>query len=330
MKKIALIVLITVLGLSLVFAQGKRKGHKHHHPKWNKEAKAALQKFHQEEIFPVKKVAHDQFLAKLSQEDRVFLDQKREEGNALHQEMKSMRQEMKGLKDSGKSREEMHEMRKEKFAPLREKHKSFMESMKPFMEKNELLVKASMESIKENREAWKTKKEAILDQYLSEEEKTKRAECKKEGAEKHAHKGRHHGHRGEKGHEGRKGKAAVRFVLWDGEMRTPKGEGNPSNERTESSVTGLEKLSSGFSVNTYPNPAISQTTLLLNLNEAAKKIKVSIINTEGKQVWVKNYNKLTAGEHQIDVDLQKMANGQYFYTVEIGEERRTKSFIVNK
>lgn len=353
MKKIILVMLVIGLGLSVVFAQGGHKSDKHHkhHPKLNKEARAALQKFDKEEVYPVKKAAHNQFLAALSAEDRAFLDQKRVEEKALHQEMKAMHQEMKGLRDSDKTREEMHEMRKEKLAPLREKRSAFMESMKPFMEKNEALVKTSMQPMKENHEAWKTKKKAILEQYLSAEEKAKMEACKTERAEGHGHKGRHHGekgaekcseksekgnkeHKGERGkrghaHKGKRGKGAVQFVLWDGEMRSPK-EGQ-TNE-VKSSSTAIESLTetNAFTVSSYPNPAISQTTILLQLTQESNKVKISLTNAEGQQVWSKNYNRLASGEHQIEVDLHKLVSGNYFYTVEIGEQRISKPFVVSK
>lgn len=327
MRQVILIILVMSLGLSVVFAQGKHRGHKQH-PKLNKEAKAALHKLHKETIYPVKKKAHNQFLATLSQEDQTFLDQKRAEEKALHQEMKSMRQEMKGLRDSGKSRSEMHETRKEKFAPLREKRSAFMESMKPFMERNKALIKTSMEPIKENHEAWKAKKEAILDQHLSAEEKAK-MEARKTERAKRGHGGGHDAHKDGQRQDGKKRKRAVRFVLWDGVMKTPKG--NQVN-RAGNSNTAINNLSqtTNFTISTYPNPAISQTTILLKLTEESKKVNVSLTNAEGQQVWSKNYNKLTKGEHKIDVNLQKLVSGNYFYTVEIGEERITKPFVVNK
>jgi hypothetical protein len=342
MKNIILVILVIGLGLGVVFAQGDHKGHKHHkhHPKLNKEARAALQIFNKEEVYPVKKTAHNQFLAALSAEDRTFLDQKRAEEKALHQEMKSVHQEMKGLRDSDKTREEMHEMRKEKFAPLREKRSAFMESMKPFMEKNEALVKTSMQPMKENHEAWKTKKRAILEQYLSTEEKAKKEACKKERTQGDGHKGRHHGekgnkkHKGKRGkgdhaHEGKRGKGAVQFVLWDGEMRTPK-EGQTNEVKSSNTTIGNLTETNAFTVSSYPNPAISQTTILLNLTQESNKVKISLTNTEGQQVWTKNYNRLASGEHQVDVDLHKLVSGNYFYTVEIGAQRITKPFVVNK
>ncbi|MBL4648256.1 MAG: hypothetical protein JKY03_00890, partial [Aureispira sp.] len=207
MRQVILVILVMSLGLGVVFAQGKHRGHKHH-PKLNKEAKAALHKFHKETIYPVNKMAYGQLLATLSQEDQTFLAQKRVEEKALHQEMKSMHQEMKGLRESGKSREEMHEMRKEKFAPLKEKRIAFMESMKPFMERNKALIKTSMEPMKENREVWKAKKEAILAQYLSAEEKAKMEACKKERTER-GHRGRNRADRRGQRHEGKRGKGAV-------------------------------------------------------------------------------------------------------------------------
>lgn len=326
MRQVILVLLVVSLSLSAVFAQGRR-GHKGHHPKLNKEAKAALHKFHEETIYPVKKTAHDQLLTTLSQEDQTFLAQKRVEEKALHQEMKSMRQEMKGLRESGKSREEMHEIRQEKFAPLKAKRIAFMESMKPFMERNEALIKTSMEPMKENREVWKAKKEAILAQYLSAEEKVKREACKKERRE--GHRGKHHAKKGDQRPEGKKGKGAVRFVLWDGLMKTPKEAQENGSGDSNTAIKNLSQVSN-FTTSAYPNPAISQTTILLKLTEESKKINVSLTNAEGQQVWSKSYNKLTKGEHKIDVNLQKLVSGNYFYTVEIGEERITKPFIVNK
>jgi hypothetical protein len=327
MKQVILVLLVVSFGLSTVFAQGRR-GHKGHHPKLNKEAKAALHKFHKETIYPVKKTAHDQLLTTLSQEDQAFLAQKRGEEKALHREIKSMHQEMKGLRESGKSREEMHEMRQEKFAPLKAKRIAFMESMKPFMERNEALIKNSMEPMKEHHEVWKAKKEAILAQYLSAEEKAKMEACKKERTER-GHRGRDGAGKGGQRPEGKRGKGAVRFVLWDGVMKTPKETQGNGAENSNTAIKNLSQVSN-FTISASPNPAISQTTILLKLTAESKKINVSLTTAEGQQVWSKNYNKLAKGEHKIDVNLQKLVSGNYFYTVEIGEERISKPFIVNK
>lgn len=328
MKQFILVILVLSLGLSVVFAQGERRGHKHHHPKLNQEARAALHEFQKETIYPVKKAAHDQFLATLSQEDRRFLEEKRAEGKAMHQEMRALRQEMKGLRERGKSREEMQEIRKEKFAPLKEKRHAFMESMKPFMEKNKALIQTSMEPMKENREAWKAKKKAIIEEYLSEEERAEMEACKKQKGEGR-HRGEHHAGKEGKQHEGRKGKKAVRFVLWDGQMKAPKGDQEQEHKNSSETIGNLSQANT-FTLSTYPNPAISQTTILLNLSEASRKVNIRLTNAEGQQVWSKTYHKLTKGAHQIDVNLEKLVSGNYFCTVEIGEKRISKPFVVNK
>ena len=140
----------------------------------------------------------------------------------------------------------------------------------------------------------------------------------------------HHADKERKRHEGRKGKGgAVRFVLWDGQMRTPKENQKTGAENSNKTIESLSQTN-GFTVSNYPNPAISQTTILLNLTEESKKVNVILTNTEGQKVWSKSYTKLTKGEHQIDVNLQKLVSGNYFYTVEIGEKRITKPFVVNK
>lgn len=335
MTKLLLAVIGVCLGSTILFGQGPphRGGHHHkHHPKLSKEAKAALHKFEKETVYPVKKAAHDQFLAGLNPEDQAFLEQKRGEKEALKSKMQLLRKEMRQKKESGISREAMKAERKALFKPVRDEMKALMESMKPFMERNQALLKSSTSEMHAKRETWRGQKKTILDQYLSDEQKAKMEAHRKERGER-----REDGKRGREHAEGRKIRGAVRFVLWDGEMkerRHCKGKAckttdSKNNSEESSSLQNISQITA-FKVSNYPNPALTQTTILLELQDVAKKVKITMTNAQGKQVWSKQYNKLNAGEHKVDVNLHKFTNGQYFYTVEIGEEQITKTLIVNQ
>lgn len=324
MKKLILVIIGLCWTLNMAWAQGPHRPHKHH-PKLSKEAKEELHQFHKTEIYPVKKAAHDKFLQGLNQEDLAFLDQKRMEEKALHEEIRELKKQGREWRESGKSREEIKAI----FEPHREKRKAFMESMKPFMERHQELVNASMLELKAHKEDWKNQKHAILKKYLSEEEMTKmEAHRKKRGEKRAKHASKHKGDK--------KAMKAVRFVLWDGEMKKPRackrGGKNCSKdtEKTSTSASSGLETATNIAVQNYPNPAITQTTLLLTLQETAKKVTITIADANGKQVWNKQLNKLDAGEHKIDVNLRKFTNGQYFYTVEVGEQQITKTLVVNK
>ncbi|MCH2023975.1 MAG: T9SS type A sorting domain-containing protein [Saprospiraceae bacterium] len=345
MKKMLILSLGLYLFTNMLYAQIDHKGprgpHKHkHHPKLSKEAKDELYTYDKEKIYPVKKAAHDKFLKSLSSEDLAFLDMKRKEDRALQDENHETHKKIRALKESGMTKEQMHEKMKESFAPMKEKRKTFMESMKPFMERNKNLLMPIMESLKEPHQKWKADKKAIIDKYLTDEQKEKidlKKEAHKETRAKLPERGPKH-----KMHKKHMG--AIKFVLWDGEMKkikdcSTKGKtctkeisGNTTNDSkdTAPSFDDINYNSSLLNITNYPNPAISQTTIIFELKGITKKVKIIIRNVEGKEIWKKKYSKLDAGEHKIDVDLHKFNNGQYFYTIEANDEQITKSMIVNK
>ena len=339
MKKILFISLGLCLSMNILFAQGPDKGprhHKKHHPKLSKEARAELETLNKEKIYPVKKGAHDKFIAGLTEEDIAFLEQKRAEGKALKEESRAIHKKVRALKDSGMDREQMREKAKESFAPLKEKRMAFMQSMKPFMERNKETLRSILEPMKEQHEIWRKEKKAIIDKYTTDEDRERMEERRKKHEEKRAA----HPEKAKKHEMHKKHMAAIKFVLWDGEMRKMKDckagdrkcdKGKNRKESSSNAGTFTETVNSTvMNVSNYPNPAMTQTTIIFELKESAKKVKVRITDLEGKQVWKKNYNKMRSGEQKIDVDLRRFANGQYFYSIEVGEEQITKTMVVNK
>ncbi|MDC0231035.1 T9SS type A sorting domain-containing protein [Aureispira] len=345
MKKMLVISLALCLCTNLLFAQGEPKGplgpHQHkHHPKLSKEAKDELNTYDKEKIYPVKKAAHDKFIESLSSEDLAFLNTKRAEGKAIQRGNRAIHKKVRALKESEMTKEQMHEKMKETFAPMKEKNITFMQSMKPFMERNKDLLMPIMESLKEPHQKWKKEKKEIIAKHLTDEQQEKREINKQKDDKKDAK----HPERGQKHKMHKKHMGAVKFVLWDGEMKKSKDcskkgkvctkgstvDGTNNSNGTEPSFNDINSNSSLLNLTNYPNPAITQTTIIFKLKGITKKVRIIIRNIDGKEMWKKKYNKLDAGEHKIDVDLGKFSNGQYFYTIEAKDEQITKSLIVSK
>lgn len=200
MKKSILITLAFSLIATIGFSQKTAK--------LTKEEKAEMRTYYEEKVYPVKKAAHDQFLAGLSAEDKAFLDTKREEKKSIHKKTRTVQKDLKAQKEAGKSEEELKATRKTAMAPIREEQKAFFASMKPFMERNRALIEKSIAPIKDNQEMWKEDRDAMLDDFLSEEDNAKREAKKTKKAEQSAKKT-------DKGLE----RKQLNFVLWNGEMK---------------------------------------------------------------------------------------------------------------
>jgi len=190
MKKSILVTIAFSLIVSIGFAQKTDK--------LSKEEREAARVHYEEKVYPVKKQAHDEFLAGLSAEDKAFLVTKRGEKQALQKETREIQKELQGLKEEGKSKEEVKAAHKTAMEPIKAKQKEFSASMKPFMERNKALIEKSIAPIKDNQEMWK------------EEQANAKKSPKREDSERAVKK---------------EGKRALNFVLWNGEMKNGKGKG---------------------------------------------------------------------------------------------------------
>jgi hypothetical protein len=210
MKKSILITLALSLIVTLAFSQKTEK--------LSKEEKAEMRTYYEEKVYPVKKEAHNKFLAGLSGDDKAFLETKRGEKKVLHKEVHTAKKDLKALKEAGKSKEELKAARKTAMAPIKAKQQEFVASMKPFMERNQALIETSIAPIKDNQEMWKEDKESMLEEFLSEEDSAKRDAKKAKKSEKSEKSG---------GKVNKGEKRKLNFVLWSGEMKNghPKKKG---------------------------------------------------------------------------------------------------------
>lgn len=96
-------------------------------------------------------------------------------------------------------------------------------------------------------------------------------------------------------------------------------------------VTGIKETSSSSvaNLNFYPNPASVNATIDVVLNETAK-LDISILNAVGQAVYSTSVSG-NAGSNKVNVNLNNLSAGLYFYQVKVGNSKAiTKKFAVEK
>jgi hypothetical protein len=94
--------------------------------------------------------------------------------------------------------------------------------------------------------------------------------------------------------------------------------------------TGIKEESAVVSnLNFYPNPASTNGTIEVVLAENAK-MDIVVLNSVGQTVYTTSANGI-AGSNKVNVDLNNLSSGLYFYQVKIANSKSiTKKFVVGK
>lgn len=77
----------------------------------------------------------------------------------------------------------------------------------------------------------------------------------------------------------------------------------------------------------FPNPFDVNTTIPVKLNRSSD-VKISVVNMIGQTVYSNTFANSPAGVNNFDVNMASAKAGIYFYTVEAGEFKVTRKFIV--
>lgn len=94
-------------------------------------------------------------------------------------------------------------------------------------------------------------------------------------------------------------------------------------------LTDGSKSTSVAVLNFYPNPASNNATIDVVLNETSK-LDISILNTVGQTIYSTSVNG-NVGSNKVDLNLNNLSSGLYFYQVKIGNSKAiTKKFAVEK
>jgi hypothetical protein len=93
-------------------------------------------------------------------------------------------------------------------------------------------------------------------------------------------------------------------------------------------VVGVKENNELFSLDqNYPNPFDINTTIPVKLNRAAD-VKINVVNMIGQTVYSNTFANSPAGLNNFEVNMESAKAGIYFYTVEAGEYKVTRKFIV--
>ena len=90
-------------------------------------------------------------------------------------------------------------------------------------------------------------------------------------------------------------------------------------------ATNVENFSSTTSLNIFPNPAVSKTTLLITL-DTEKEVSISVKSIEGKLIAKGEYGTMI-GSHSLTFDVSDFDNGVYIIEAIIGNDLIVKKFI---
>tara|TARA_Y100000589_G_scaffold64406_1_gene55889 strand:- start:636 stop:2726 length:2091 start_codon:yes stop_codon:yes gene_type:complete len=103
-------------------------------------------------------------------------------------------------------------------------------------------------------------------------------------------------------------------------------EFNKDDFTLDLATLSVESVSSLPQVSAYPNPADKFVNLSLNIQSDGEVI-ISLLNALGQEVYYSN-NKYKSGSHSINIDLNGLEAGIYFYKVESENFAKTDRLIV--
>ena len=357
MKKNIVVLMLGLMITTLAFSQrGKKKHHKS-----NPELKKEMQSYVEKNVVPVLQTAQDKFDAELSAEDLAFVQtkragiaKKRAEKKANHEahraERKARKEKVKNMTDEEREafrKEKKQERKLKKGGDHRAEHKAMKTEMKEFMERNKALIESTMTSLKPNYKTWTSEQKAIFEKHRP-ADAPKMKEGKRKGrvglfglemrGGKH-HKMRGHGkgkHRGDKmkgekrekteKQKGKKGgRLAVQFILWDGTAPTPPAERREDIDQKQTATSNVNILLG----QNYPNPATGITRIEVEIPAGVNQLDLTVTDINGKVVKRLNLTSLNAGTESIELDVNDLPNGQYFYTVETDGFKASKKMMVN-
>jgi len=79
----------------------------------------------------------------------------------------------------------------------------------------------------------------------------------------------------------------------------------------------------------YPNPFNPSTTIKYDLPKASV-VKIEVFNSIGQKIQTLLKKKISAGNHQVELNAQDLSSGVYFYRIDAGEFQDVKKMILLK
>ncbi len=266
-----------------------------------------IKTYREQNILPVLKEQRAKLEELISEEDKAIITELRTERKGKVKQMKS-RKEMKGQRQPPS--EEMKAWRNEK-----------MEKIRTLVKKYEEDIDNLLTEIQPQRNKWK---EDIL------EIRKKQASEKRKEFKNKEEKGLKRGHENQ---QGMKNKRNALHKKGAGKSKIHKTKMKKVNfllldPLSEETVGGIEK--SGINLRSYPNPAASSSTLEYNVPETGN-IRIALHDEKGNLAKILFEGNKKAGEHKLNIDLNELKGGVYYFTaVDASGIQTTKKLVVSK
>lgn len=83
------------------------------------------------------------------------------------------------------------------------------------------------------------------------------------------------------------------------------------------------------SLSAFPNPANTNVNVNFSVNESAT-VEMKVISVTGDVVYNTNFGTIAAGQHTENINVSELANGVYFYTLNVNGNITTKKLVISK
>ena len=281
-------------------ARTKRKARSKEFGEKRKAARKDIGAYRTENIHPVLLEQRAKLDAKISAEDKALIAELR-----AKQPERPKRLENPSIEE--------RKAAKEAYEANKEERTAFKEQLKALVETYESEIDALYAEIEPQVEQWKKEMKELAQEHHSEGMK-KRKHGESSGAGKKGKAGK----RGKRGQKGERGRA---FLL-------PKGAFlllDPNAPATQEE--GLAQAITEIKV--FPNPTFNQNTLSYTVKQAGH-LRIELHNESGRLIEVLFDGSKETGSYQLDVDMSKLRNGVYYYTVQDQGGLQSQKVVVNK
>jgi hypothetical protein len=118
------------------------------------------------------------------------------------------------------------------------------------------------------------------------------------------------------------------YFFYDWNVHTP--EFACPSPRTEGTVTivGIEELEVATNISLFPNPAESTVNLSFDML-TGDDVKVTLYNSLGQPVRIIQYNDVTVGNNQRQIDVQELSAGLYQVNFEVNNKSVSRTLAIN-
>lgn len=93
--------------------------------------------------------------------------------------------------------------------------------------------------------------------------------------------------------------------------------------------TGIDTHAATNTVSVYPNPVTGHANIQFQLSQPGQ-VMITLVNTAGQKVLQKDLGTVEAGDHNILLNAESLANGLYFLTINAAGNSSSKKIIIRK